>query len=235
MCSSEFSVTRGRKRKDHSGAEVQSSHTIITQINVNTYTLSLGEEKLFPQKFLAFTVNGVIFFYVYTKQSFPIKDNIHINFRNNPNKHFLYYRPNRYCKMDKIRRYTVFQFSSSHSLPNPPKRELSSKIKLFLFLWLLFSNIKFDKIPLPRDSRRKGKRKNFQASGKKGQLCKLKSSWWFHTGSLKFLGKDVSYSEENGHLHPHQVLRIVQPQPFSQYEKSNHFLYMVEAICEDSG
>lgn len=117
-----------------------------------------------------FTVNGVIFFNVYT----PNKDNIHINFRNNPSKHFLYYCPNIYCKMDKIRRFTVFQFSSLDLFAKErenPKRELSSNIKLFLFLLLLFSNIKFDKIPLSRNGRRKGKRRNFQASGKKGQLC----------------------------------------------------------------
>lgn len=101
--------------------------------------------------------------------------------------------------------FSIFFFKFFFS--NHPKRDLRS-------------NIKFDKNnPLSRDSRRDRRRRDFEASGKKGQLWKLKGSYWFYTGSSKFLGKDASYLEEKWHLHPQQALKIVQSQSPSQYEE----------------
>ena len=75
--------------------------------------------------------------------------------------------------------------------------------KFFSFFWSnhfkrdLRSNMQFEKKnPSSRNSRKIGRRRSFEAVGKKGQLCYLTGPYRFYTGSSKSLGKDSSYLEE---------------------------------------
>ena len=85
--------------------------------------------------------------------------------------------------------------------------------------WEVIWSLKKKKNPSSRDSRKNGRRRDFEAVGKKGKLCWLKCSYRFYIGSSKSLGKNSSYLEEKRCFHPHQALRIVQSQSFSQFER----------------